>query len=393
MKLKQQPDDFRVEERTDLVATGAGPFALYRLEKRGWTTPDALQVVRRRWKLAPARVSYGGLKDRHAHTIQYFSVLRGPQRRLTHQEIRVEYLGQVSEAYTSRAIRANQFTLAVRDLRPEDVSMAEEMLDEVRDQGVPNYFDDQRFGSASAPDKFMARALVQGDYERALRLALVEPYEHDRAAAKKEKALLRNGWGKWARCRDQLPPGPSRSVVDYLAEHPDDYQGAIGRLRPELRGLYLCAYQSFLWNRMLARWLRQHCPPEQLQPVRLRLGMVPMHRRLEMPVWESLRDLVLPLPHARWPFEPGDARAELMDSVLREDGLEREQLRLQGSRDLFFSKGERAALCLPTGLRAETGRDEKNAGKRKLVLHFELPRGSYATLIVKRISRRQQAAD
>ena len=49
MKVKQQPEDFQVEERTDM-APGEGPFALYRLEKRGWTTPDALQVVRRRWQ-------------------------------------------------------------------------------------------------------------------------------------------------------------------------------------------------------------------------------------------------------------------------------------------------------------------------------------------------------
>src|SRR2546425_8917597 len=35
--------------------------------------------------------------------------------------------------------------------------------------------------------------------------------------------------------------------------HPTDFKGALERLRPELRGLYLSAYQSYLWNRMLAR--------------------------------------------------------------------------------------------------------------------------------------------
>jgi tRNA pseudouridine13 synthase len=384
MKLKQQPDDFRVEELTDIAPTDAGRFALYRLEKRGWTTPDALQIVRRRWKIAPRRVSFGGLKDRHAHTIQYFTILRGPWRRLTHQQIHVEYLGPVEQPYTSQNIRANRFDLTIRDLHPADVALAEESLAEVREQGVPSYFDDQRFGSASDPAKFMAPALVQGDYERALRLALVEPYEHDRAAAKKEKAILRNHWGNWVRCQTHLPPGQARQVVDYLVEHPDDYQGAIGQLRPELRGLYLSAYQSFLWNRMLARWLRQHVSSEQLQPVRLHLGELPMHRKLDIETWEKLRGLLLPLPHARWPFEPGDPRAELMDAVLREDGLERAQLQLQNLRGLFFSKGERPALCMPAELSAVSGNDEINSGKRKLALHFELPRGAYATLVVKR---------
>ena len=48
MKLKQQPEDFQVEELTDIAPTGQGAFALYRLEKRGWSTPDALAAVRRR---------------------------------------------------------------------------------------------------------------------------------------------------------------------------------------------------------------------------------------------------------------------------------------------------------------------------------------------------------
>lgn len=40
MKLKQIPADFRVEEIATIVP-GDGPFALYRLEKINWTTPDA----------------------------------------------------------------------------------------------------------------------------------------------------------------------------------------------------------------------------------------------------------------------------------------------------------------------------------------------------------------
>src|SRR5262245_42724000 len=88
MKLKQSPDDFHAEELTDLVLAGEGAFAFYRLEKRGWSTPDALAAVRRRWKVEPRRLSYGGLKDRHAATVQYFSVFHGPRRRLTHHDVR-----------------------------------------------------------------------------------------------------------------------------------------------------------------------------------------------------------------------------------------------------------------------------------------------------------------
>jgi tRNA pseudouridine13 synthase len=387
MKLKQQPEDFQVEELTDVVPQSRGPFGLYRLEKRGWSTPDALQAVRRRWRVDLRRLSYGGLKDRHAHTVQYLTIFHGPQRGLTHHGVSVTYLGQVPEPYTSKDIRANRFRLVLRDLAADAVAVAEAALEEVRQDGLPNYFDDQRFGSVGAGAEFVARSLVLGRYAEALRLALTAPYEHDRAAQKQEKAILREHWGDWATLKQRLPRGHARSLIDYLRGHPQDFRGALARLRPELRGLYLSAYQSHLWNRMLARWLEQRCRPEQLLRVRLRLGEVPFHRRLDAPQRSELAVLALPLPSARTKLDPADPRTELVKGVLAEEGLEPEQMKIKGIREMFFSRGERAALCMPERLTHEARPDERHPGRHQLVLAFELPRGAYATLIVKRISK------
>jgi tRNA pseudouridine13 synthase len=390
MKLKQHPDDFFVEELTDVRPGAAGAFALYRLEKRGWTTPDALLAIRRRWRLDARRISFGGLKDRHAHTIQYLTIQRGPERRFSQQDIHLEYLGQVAEPFVSRDIRGNRFRLVLRDLSEDDIQVAQDALAEVREFGVPNYFDDQRFGSVHGGE-FMARALVEGDFERALRLALTATYEHDRAAQKREKAILRRHWGDWKACRAELPRGPARNIVDYLAHQPEDMRGAVVRLRPELRGLYLSAYQSHLWNRMLSRWLREHLASENLLDVHLRLGEVPMHRRLSSEQYAELAALQLPLPTARGEADAADPRTALMQAVLAEEGLTREQLKVKGVRELFFSRGQRAALCLPETLQAQPDEDEQNHGRRKLTLEFILPRGCYATLVVKRISTRPPA--
>jgi tRNA pseudouridine13 synthase len=386
MKLKQQPEDFQVEELTDVVPGEGGLFALYRLHKRGWATPDAVQAIRRRWHLDLGRVSYGGLKDRHAQTVQYLSIFHGLRRGLTHHEVLLEYLGQVSQPFTSRDIRANRFRIALRDLKQEDLSAAGEALAEVARDGVPNYFDDQRFGSVDFQGEFVARLMVLGRHEDALRQALAGPYEFDRAGQKREKALLRKHWGDWAALKDVLPRGHARSLVDYLAHHPDDFRGVLERLRPELRGLYLSAYQSHLWNRMLAWWLRRTCRAEQLVPVRLRLGEFPMVRNLGDDHRARLAVLSLPLPTARLPVDETDLRQEAVDAILQEEGLRREQLQLKGFRKMFFSKGERAALCLPAHLQSEAGPDELRAERHKLVLAFELPRGCYATLIVKRVT-------
>jgi tRNA pseudouridine13 synthase len=234
--------------------------------------------------------------------------------------------------------------------------------------------------------EFIGRLLVCGQFEAALRLALAAPYEYDRAEQKREKRILTEHWGDWEVCKERLPRGHARGLVDYLRVHPGDFKGAVVRLRPELRGLYLSAYQSHLWNRMLARWLRDRCRPEQLVPVRLRLGEVPMHEGLDAAQRRALADLSLPLPSARLKLDDADPLAGLVQGVLAEEGLEPRDLRIKGIREMFFSRGERAALCLPGHLEGTVEPDEHHAGRRKLTLSFELPRGSYATLIVKRLT-------
>jgi tRNA pseudouridine13 synthase len=386
MKLKQQPEDFQVEERTDVQPSERGDFALYRLEKSNWTTPDALGVIRRRWQAQPNRLSYGGLKDRHARTSQHLTIFRGPARNLNQQGIRVTYLGQTQAPFTAQDIRGNRFRITVRDLTADRVRQASAVLEEVRRQGVPNYFDDQRFGSVTEGGEFIARLMVLGRYEEALKLALTAPYEFDRAAQKQEKATLLRHWGDWQPCKDALPRGHSRSLVDYLRQHPGNFKGALERLRPELRGLSLSAYQSYLWNRTLALFLRRLARPEQLLPVRLRLGEMPFHRRLDGEQFRRLGETMLPLASARLKLEPDDQRGELVAAVLREEGLELAQMKLKGFREMFFSKGERPALCLPRELEGTSAADELRPGRLKLQLSFELGRGSYATLIVKRLT-------
>jgi tRNA pseudouridine13 synthase len=386
MKLKQRPEDFRVEEISSLVPGNTGEFSFYRLEKRSWTTPDALDAVRRRWKVDHRRLSYGGLKDRHAHTIQYFTIHNGPRHDLEHGTFSVAYLGRVGDPYSAEHIRANGFTIIMRSLSGVDFARAEAALPEIADVGVANYFDDQRFGSVVEGNAFVAREMVLGNFEQALRLALAAPYEHDRAEAKQEKAILNARWGDWPACKAELPRSHARSIVDYLVHHSSDFRGACARLRPELQGLYLSAWQSHLWNRMLNRWLKEHVPADQLMPIQLKTGLFVMPRAIPAELRGQWDALSLPLPSARLKFDPQAPWAGVVHSVMADEGIPIEQIRIKGLQKPFFSKGDRLVKISIGNLSWSTADDELNRGRRKLTLNFELPRGCYATMLVKRLT-------
>ena len=76
-------------------------------------------------------------------------------------------------------------------------------------------------------------------------------------------------------------------------------------------------------------------------------------------------------------------RAELVQSILAEEELELHDMQVRGVREMFFSKGERAAHCKPGQLTHEATADELHPKRNKLTLAFDLPRGCYATLMVK----------
>lgn len=389
MKVKRRPEDFRVEELIDLAPQRSGAFALYRLTKRSIGTPEAVEAIQRRWGVARQRISYGGLKDKHAETVQHVTIQRGPARDLGESRFRLEYLGQLPRAFGPADIRANRFAIVLRSMSDAGAAAALRDVPPAARDGVPNYFDDQRFGSVGASGEFIGAAWIRGNYERCLWLAFAEPYPFDRADEKQQKEILRDLWGRWGECKAQLGRSHRRSIITFLADRPGDFRGAWARVNVDLRRLYLSAFQSDLWNRLLAAFLQQECGAERLVEVRLKTRSVPFFTELDEALRTRLAAAELPLPAARQKLEPGPIR-DLAERTLGEAGLQWRELRVKYPRDSFFSKGWRRAVLLPENLTARAEADELDPPRTKLLLDFTLPRGAYATILIKRLT---EAAD
>jgi tRNA pseudouridine13 synthase len=382
LKLKRLPDDFRVEELTD-VNPRSGPFALYRLSKRSLGTPEAIAAIARRWRIDPRRIAFGGLKDKHAATTQCLTIDRGPRRGLKQTHFELTYLGQLDRPFSSRDIRGNRFTITLRDLDAASSAALRVGVEAVRLTGFANYYDDQRFGSLGASGQFLAQPWCAKDYQRAIWLFLCDPTDSDRPRDRRQRQAIAAGWPDWPAVLPYVD-GQRRAVVEHLTRRPNDYRGALARISQTQRSLYLAAFQSHLWNLVLAELLRATCGPEQLRAVRLKPGEIVFYRALDQPQRQLLLDLRIPLPAARLAPPPGPIE-HAMTRVLDRLGLTRRQLKIDYPRDSFFAKGDRAAIALPQELHCEENMDELYPGRRKTVLRFELPRGSYATMLIKRL--------
>ena len=148
--IRTQPSDFKVDEKFAFEATGEGEHALLHIKKEDTNTDWLSRQISQLAGVRKVDVSYAGLKDRNAITTQWFSVwLPGkpdPDWSLLNS-YNVEILKTIRHNRKLRrgSLRGNQFTLIVRDVNGE-VSDLEQRMNTIMQDGVPNYFGDQRFG-------------------------------------------------------------------------------------------------------------------------------------------------------------------------------------------------------------------------------------------------------
>lgn len=384
MKLKSQPDDFCVEEITS-VKPSQGPFSLYKLSKCGLGTPEAIQYILHKWQLPRNVISYGGMKDRHARTIQYLSIHRGPRSGLTDKSFGLDYLGACPRPYNSKDIVANRFHLRLRGIAPGDIERLSARCEMVADSGVINYFDDQRFGSIGYCGEIIAVPWCQGNYERTLYLAMAEPNSHDRPREKDQKQILRDYWGQWEKCKAMLDRSHRRSVVTYLVDHPTDFRRAVALIRQDLRGIYVAAFQSWVWNRWVSALIESKVGANDITKMDSKCGPLNIPCLSIKSLGSEVAGILksdLPLPSARqhdWPAGTLDTLHEVLAPLQ----MDVKQMRLKYPRDTFFSRGFRPVTLRVQGMQYGWEDDTLNPGMKCLKLSFDLIRGAYATMVVR----------
>lgn len=381
MKLKRNPEDFIVTEINSRQPT-QGSFALYRLSKRSIGTLEALQIAQRSWNMAPKSVDHAGLKDRHADTQQLITIRNGPKANFEQELFLLEYLGQTPTPIEAADIVGNEFEIVLRSLSADTAAEMETRAVDVRATGYPNYFDQQRFGSLGPSLEFVAARWCQNDYEQATWLALAEHNSHDDAEEREQKQILRDNWGQWIDCKALLSRSHRRSVVTYLCDHPEKFRKAFALINENLRGIYLSAFQSAVWNRMLGIKLEPTATKTASTTPRISIGDASLPFAVTN---QTSPEFQLQLPSARCKGLSAEARA-LCDAALQPYQMTLDQMKISFPRDRWFSRAKRNCVIRPDNLTAAVADDEDYPGRQKITLTFSLPRGCYATMLVKAIS-------
>ena len=386
MKLKTRPGDFRVREllRPDVLGE-KGEHRVYRVTKRKLTSPEAARELARAAGVEVGDVSMAGLKDRQGITIQHMSIPGGAQVAIEDPELRIDYVGRSEDPISSEHSDGNAFEICVRDLDRSQLEYLRRNLEVVRRYGVPNYFDEQRFGNLAFNQGWVARELMLGRAEQALRQLLVGEGEYEREESLRFKRGLTERWGNFEACRDLAQKaGQHRSIFEHLVDHPGDFRGAFRYVASRVRLIHLYAYQSHLWNRAVTERLRGGLSVERRLVVDSVEGPLVCHGE-ELPEGVSLED-TFRLPAAGLEDVADKTQRDLLSDVLASEGLAEGQFEVQGVEGFALKGEDRPMFCVPRHLRVRPAEEDREyRGSHMVKLRFELPRGAYATLVVRRL--------
>lgn len=255
-QIKSVPADFFVEEIPKYEPSGEGQHVYVTIEKTNLTTLKVLGMMARALGVNRKAIGYAGMKDAHAVTRQTFSVdgvTEAAVRALEIPGVTILRVARHRNKLKPGHSAGNKFIIRVRGVEKSALPLAEAIVTQLQARGVPNYFGEQRFGHRNN-SQWLGKALVKNDLDTFLRELLGMPQPSEAPPAQRARALFDSG--DWAAALEAFPSflRDERAVLRQLVRTGDPRQ-AVRALDRRLKRLYVSAYQSYLFNKLLAQRL------------------------------------------------------------------------------------------------------------------------------------------
>ncbi|MEM7817057.1 MAG: tRNA pseudouridine(13) synthase TruD [Candidatus Aenigmatarchaeota archaeon] len=381
IKIKLKPQDFIVNELVNLDIEKEGEFGLYILKKEGYGTIEILKLLSKKLNIPFSYFSYGGRKDKHSQSTQYITIKTKEQFNIERSTYSLKFLGYTKKPMQPAFIVKNEFKIVVRNLDRGLEEKVIKSIEDVKNFGYPNYFDDQRFGCFDRRSGFLAEKILKRHYSGALKIYLTSFRGKDTIKDKERKKFFFKNWGNWKICLERAKTEYEKYVFSFLRENPKSFIFLLQRIPKQEMSLFFSAYQSYLWNILIKRIIKETVK-ENLKSYK---GLIEDYIFYEKLNEQNLflKGLIIPLPAKKTNMP--EQFDNLYKKILEEKQIKPSSFDNRKIRQAFFKPIPRFVVATPSNINYEFLDDEIYKGKIKLVLGFGLPRGCYATMFIKRL--------
>jgi tRNA pseudouridine13 synthase len=255
--IKYDPESFIVNEiPIEIPKSTTGKYTILKIRLRNWDTNKFLMYLADQLHISNKRITYAGTKDKIGITTQYFCLNMPGNMEINNLSIKDAEL--LSSFRTDKIIKlgdllGNEFTIGIQSEDDNRVKIMDTYNEITKNRGFPNFYGYQRFGSIRANTHKIGKLLVQNRYDESVKLYIYDP-EFD-------KEEFRRRFGETEDAKRALEEFPEhltfeRSLLGYIARE-NTYKNAFSVFPRNLSMLFIHAYQSYLFNRILSERIKQ----------------------------------------------------------------------------------------------------------------------------------------
>jgi tRNA pseudouridine13 synthase len=403
-QLRQEVEDFIVKEITNREEGTEGKYLVLELIKHDWDTHHLTRTLSKILQISQKRISVAGTKDKRALTTQKISIFdidASEIEKIHLKDIELKVLGRSRKSVELGDLWGNEFIITIRDIAgslEETGDLLEKTTNDILIQGgVPNFFGVQRFGSVRPVTHLVGKAIVEGDFEKAALLYIADSFPAEPEETKKARQSVKETRDfKEGLKTYPLRLGHERAMMNHLIANPDDFAGSFLVLPKNLYRMFVHGYQSYIYNIIICRRIEKGLPlnkavegdivcfkndvglPDSSKTEKVTAETVNAMNRL---IKRNRAFITAPLPGYNTEFASG-IPGEIEQEVIQELKVPLTGFNIEEIPEMS-SKGIRREVLLQVEPKFEVAEDELNPGKSKAVLKFMLPKGSYATTVLR----------
>ncbi|MDO5823158.1 tRNA pseudouridine(13) synthase TruD [Methanobrevibacter sp.] len=398
--IRNQYEDFYVEEIPEIVPDGEGPNVYVWIEKLGRTTLDVVLDIARDLHISRKRMGFAGMKDKKAITRQWICIANMDSEEQFQQVenldiYKTDFLKVVRGRKKLRMgqLKGNKFKILVKDLDDieKSVDIANEVLKELQSTGVPNYFGWQRFGKPRTITHLVGEALVENNLEKAVGVYIGNPQGDE----SDENRLARQAYddGNYEESLNLMGKGMryEKMMLKELVRESKrgeltdkSYMNALHALPKPLQRMFVHAYQSYLFNEAVSKrvemGINKYVEGDIVIDTEDHIVRDKTSEEFQELIDNFKASPTCPLYGTKVPFADGDV-GEMEKDILKNYNITKEDFEVSKMPRLG-SHGLRRSMRFQVWDASAIPTDEG------VLCEFSIDKGSYATAVLREIMKK-----
>ncbi|MCL5008498.1 MAG: tRNA pseudouridine(13) synthase TruD [Candidatus Marsarchaeota archaeon] len=374
LELSRQytPVELGEQERAD------SKFTRFILQKRPWDTTGALVAIAKKLGHGKKSFGYAGTKDKMSTSTQLASIFGIEPAQLLNihiKDISINGAWKGEEVILGSNI-GNAFDIKIREANRSENAV--KIIDEL--EGVfPNYFDRQRFGYRLNNFR-IGRLILENRLEDAVMMFLTDSSNE----VNKESNEARKRLSEEQDFRSALAYFPKhlkyeRTVIEYMSRY-NNYANALRKLPRGILLLFIHAVESGIFNTCLEQRIKSDDTGSSAVYLKKNKFGFPDSDTVAADGSEGFAaaPLIGYETHPKY-------LSEYEDSIMESVGIRCEDFKIKSMPELSMKGAFRVLLAPARNLLCDVNSNE-------LRLKFEIPSGSYATVLANEITKTESIA-